>query len=65
MSFSVTLFGPRHYWWRAFKAHERVWLHRPDRYSTGGVGFCIPGLHMCFTWGATAHEPHTDRPHAA
>jgi uncharacterized SAM-binding protein YcdF (DUF218 family) len=58
MSFSVTLFGPRHYWWTVFKERSswerrvgRVWFYRPDEHSTGGIGFCIPGLHACFTWG--------------
>lgn len=51
MSVSVTIFGPRHYWWKAFKTTRRVWFDRPDEHSCGGVGFCIPGLHVCFMWG--------------
>lgn len=60
MSFSITLFGPRHQWWGSWKNRTdfgarrpvpRVWFYRPAKYSTGGVGFCIPGLHVVFTWG--------------
>ena len=57
MSFSITLFGPRHYWWKWKSLTDpqrrvpRVWFNRPDKYSTGGVGFCIPGLHVVFCWG--------------
>jgi hypothetical protein len=53
MSFSVTLFGPGHYWWRAFRGRPdyRVWFHRPDEHSGGGTGFCVPGLHVTFHWG--------------
>jgi len=61
MSFTVTFFGPRHYWWRwnkhpyyheaSVRKNPRVWFYRPDEHSTGGVGFCLPGLHVCFTWG--------------
>lgn len=48
MSFHVTLFGPSHYFW---KHAMGVWFNRPNRDSTGGVGFCIPFLHVCFMWG--------------
>lgn len=60
MSFSITLFGPRHYWWGSWKKRKdygvertvpRYWFYRPDEHSTGGVGFCIPGLHVVFHWG--------------
>jgi hypothetical protein len=54
MSFGVTLFGPKHYLWRNFKGRNscaRVWFYRPDESSTGGTGFCLPGLHVVFTWG--------------
>jgi hypothetical protein len=49
MSFTTTLFGPGHYFWRNQK--PRAWFYRPDNDSSGGVGFCIPGLHVCFMWG--------------
>lgn len=52
MSFSITLFGRKHYWWTAFKNHPRAWFIKPDESSTGGAGFCLPGLHIVFTWGA-------------
>lgn len=60
MSFSITFFGPSHYWWPSWKKRKdfgvtrpvpRVWFYRPDEHSTGGVGFCIPGLHVVFCWG--------------
>jgi hypothetical protein len=57
VSFSVTLFGPSHYWWRCWRDGKggqrvpRAWFYQPDESSTGGVGFCIPGLHVVFTWG--------------
>lgn len=51
MSFSVTFFGPRHYYWRAIKGRDRAWFYKPDRCSSGGVGFCVPCLHACFMWG--------------
>lgn len=57
MSFSITLFGPRHYWWKwdqmgwDKRKVARAWFYRPDEHSTGGVGFCIPGLHVVLTWG--------------
>lgn len=51
MSFSITLFGPSHRWWKWNKSVGRTWFYRPDEHSTGGVGFCIPGLHAVFTWG--------------
>lgn len=59
MSFSVTFFGPKHHWWKTFSTVDkymgykpkRVWFYRPDEHSTGGVGFCIPGLHVVFCWG--------------
>ena len=49
MSLNITLYGPRHYFWR-----ERwsAWFYRPDRDSTGGVGFKVPFLRICFMWGA-------------
>lgn len=52
MSFSITFFGPRHFWWWEFKRKEvpRAWFYRPDEHSTGGTGFCVPGLHVVFTW---------------
>jgi hypothetical protein len=54
MSLSITVFGPSHYFWRTFRSADiaRTWFMRPDACSTGGVGFCIPGLHACFMWGA-------------
>lgn len=56
MSFSITLFGPSHFWWKEFKEKKfrrfrRVWFYRPDEHSTGGIGFCVPGLHVVFCWG--------------
>lgn len=52
MSFSITVFGPKHYWWKDAPWNgKRAWFHRPDKDSTGGVGFCIPGLHVVFHWG--------------
>jgi hypothetical protein len=55
MSFSITFFGPRHYFWdlrgQRDERMPRAWFYRPDEHSTGGVGFCIPGLHVCFMWG--------------
>lgn len=53
MSLSVTFFGPKHYWWKnqLLKGKNRVWFYRPDKDSTGGVGFCLPGIHVVFTWG--------------
>lgn len=50
MSFSITLFGPSHYWWKRWNV-PRAWFHRPDEHSTGGTGFCVPGLHVVLTWG--------------
>lgn len=59
MSFSITLFGPSHFWWKGSEIYPRLWpkawFHRPDAYSTGGVGFCLPGLHVVFCWGR--HRP--------
>jgi hypothetical protein len=49
MSFSITLFGPRHIWWDC--KSKRVWFYQPDEHSTGGIGFRLPGLHVVFTWG--------------
>jgi hypothetical protein len=54
MSLGITIFGPSHYWWTSFKDIQRVWFHKSDEVSTGGVGFCIPGLHVVFTWGRRA-----------
>jgi hypothetical protein len=52
MSFSIKFFGPSDYCWRANDMpRPRAWFHRPDDDSTGGAGFCIPGLHVCFMWG--------------
>lgn len=58
MSFSITFFGPSHYWWNWKKYDEhlgrkvrRYWFYKPDIHSTGGIGFCIPGLHIVFCWG--------------
>jgi hypothetical protein len=53
MSFSITIFGPKHYWWKAFKENSvsRVWFDQPSEHSSGGVGFCLPGLHVVFMWG--------------
>lgn len=52
MSFGITLFGPRHYLWSAYgEGTPRAWFYRPDECSTGGTGFCLPGLHVVFTWG--------------
>lgn len=57
MSFSVTFFGPSHYWWRYWREGRggeripRAWFYRPDEHSTGGVGFCVPFLHVVFMWG--------------
>ena len=55
MSFSITFFTPGHFWWREFhrgRKRDRFWFYRADRYSGGGVGFCIPGLHVTLLWGA-------------
>lgn len=49
MSLHITIFGPTHYFWN--REVMGVWFHRPDEHSTGGVGFCIPFLHVCFMWG--------------
>ena len=37
MSFTITLFGPNHYWWKTadWKTVSRVWFMRPDEHSTG------------------------------
>ncbi len=57
MSFSILFFGPRHHYWTEFKKKRswrrfrRVWFSRTDEHSCGGVGFCIPGLHVVFSWG--------------
>lgn len=51
MSFSITFFSPRRHTWKRLKGRKRIWFYRPDEHSTGGVGFCIPGLHVVFTWG--------------
>lgn len=56
MSFSITLFGPGHFWWKWDKSVRRVWFYRPDEHSTGGVGFCVPGLHVVFTWGRKKND---------
>lgn len=48
MSFHLTLFGPRHYFW---KGTPSAWFYRPDDHSTGGVGFKVPFLHICLMWG--------------
>lgn len=50
MSFSITIFSPSHYWWKNMDV-PRAWFYRPDEHSTGGVGFCLPGLHVVFMWG--------------
>lgn len=57
MTFSIMFFGPRHRYWdefkqkRSWRQFRRAWFYRPDEHSTGGIGFCIPGLHVVFTWG--------------
>lgn len=57
MTFSLTLFGPRHHYWdefkqkRSYRPSGRVWFNKPDKDSTGAVGFCVPGLHIAFNWG--------------
>lgn len=48
VSFTVTLYGPKHHFW---KHRWDIWFFRPDKDSTGGVGFKVPGLHVCFMWG--------------
>lgn len=55
MSFTITLFGPKHYLWEwnqinSWDKTPRTWFHRSDSCSKGSVGFCIPGVHMNFTW---------------
>jgi hypothetical protein len=48
MSFSITFYGPKHFFW----PHRwDAWFHTPDEESTGGVGFNIPFVHACFMWG--------------
>lgn len=48
MSLNITFFGPNHYYWRHCPS---LWFYRPDKHSTGGVGFKVPFLHLCFMWG--------------
>jgi hypothetical protein len=49
VNLNITLYGPSHTFWRSPKI--RAWFYQPDRYSTGGVGFKVPFLHICFMWG--------------
>jgi hypothetical protein len=53
MSFTITIFGPKHYFWKEFKQPnvKRYWYWKPDQHSTGGTGICIPFLHIVFMWG--------------
>lgn len=57
MTLDIMFFGPRHRYWdeykhkRSYRPHGRLWFNKPDEHSTGGVGFCIPGLHVVFCWG--------------
>lgn len=37
--------------WRLWQDRWDAWFYRPDRYSTGGVGFRVPFVHVCFKWG--------------
>lgn len=48
MSLSVVLYGPRHEFWRTRWSR---WCYGPDEYSTGGIGFKVPFVHVCFMWG--------------
>lgn len=50
MSFTLTIFGPKHYFWRNMPMLTG-WFVRPDEDSTGGVGFRALWLHVCFMWG--------------
>lgn len=50
MSFNLTIFGPRHYFWRNQKKF-RAWFYMPDEHSSGGVGFKALFIHVAFHFG--------------
>jgi hypothetical protein len=55
MSLHITFFTPKYHSWRGSKAYPRrlfdAWFYRPDEHSSGGAGFKVPFLQVCFMWG--------------
>jgi len=47
-NFTFAIYGREHYWWTL---KPSVWFYRPCEHSSGGVGFKVPGVHVCFMWG--------------